>query len=184
MHIEAKKTAIAVGNVMTGIYNFIVLGIPQQWRVLAVPMASDAFSTIKQGDVKWVTDGIVEHVIRTSDRSATLRIKIKRGIKEAKGFKELKNAVSNKEIRFNIHKASVYKYKTKRLWHTDDALGVHVNCPETGRSILVEFINGANWIEEVLEFLHESQCHVSTDLIAKKEIIEKTMKQTEKSRGN
>ena len=161
MPTEVKKSAIAVGNIITGIYNFLIISIPFNWRIAEISMSSDVFYSIYQGNVKWVTEGEIEHLLQTRTATASFRIRIKRGLKDKNKFKNLKLLTSSQNVMFSTHKAEVYHYEEKFLWKKRNVLGVFFYCEDTQRTILIEFINGNSWIEEILDFQKESQCHLS-----------------------
>jgi len=51
MPTESKLYTIADGNIITGVYNYIVVSLLLDWRIV-IPMNSDVFSSARQGDVK------------------------------------------------------------------------------------------------------------------------------------
>jgi hypothetical protein len=64
MSTDYSWHAIAVGNRLLGLYNFVVLKAPPTWRIIIMPMASDVFRHREINDVKWVRDGEVMHFIK------------------------------------------------------------------------------------------------------------------------
>ncbi len=161
MPTEIKKATIAVGNIITGVFNFMTISIPYNWRIASISMNSDVFSTMNQGNIKWVTEGEVEHFLQTREAKAAFRIKVKKGIKQKEKFKSLKKLEKDKEVLVSTHNAQVFKYIERFLWQKRTVLGVLFQCSDTNRTILLEFINGDPWVEEILECLKESQCHLS-----------------------
>lgn len=161
MLISSKKASIAVGNVITGIFNFLTIGIPEKWRIAGQSMNSDVFSTTKQGNIRWVDEGEVEHYIQSKDGLAFLRIIIKRDFKEFTKFKKSAKAIQKEKIMFSSHEALVYNYFERFLWKKREVLGIYFQCNETKRTVLIELVNGNSWIEEILSYLKDSQCHLS-----------------------
>ena len=158
---EIKKSTIAVGNIITGVYNFLVIGIPLNWRITGISMNSDVFYSFDQGNIKWVAEGEIEHLLQTKTATASLRIKIKRGIKDKNKFKCLKNITPTENTLFFTHKAEIYNYIEKFLWKKRPVLGVFFQCTEKDRTILIEFINVNPWVSAIIECLREGQCHLS-----------------------
>jgi len=85
MHTDYSWHAIAVGNRILGLYNFIVLTAPPNWRLVIMPMASDVFRHREVDGVKWVRDGEVMHFIKDGAEAYTLKIKARPGRKEGRG---------------------------------------------------------------------------------------------------
>ena len=154
------KSTIAVGNIVVGVYNFVVLSHPESWRLIPLPSASESFSFTRQGDVKWVTRGIAEHGIRTPRGVIGLRIEVWPGKREPSSFKDLKRASSLGEVAFGAHRARVYEYTRRSFLTSTRVLALLVYCEYTDRSLLIEFIGGDEWVREVLGYLGGSECHV------------------------
>lgn len=154
------KSAIAVGNIVVGVYNFVVLSHPSDWRIIPLPMSSESFSFVKQGNVKWVTRGVAEHGIRTPRGVIGLRIEVWPGRRDPGSFREFRTAKNIGEVSFGPHKAKVYEYVRKSWFNSTDVLAVLVYCENTDRSILIEFLGGGEWVREVLDYIGGSECHV------------------------
>jgi hypothetical protein len=159
---EPLKVALAVGNALIGVYNFIVISIPQSWRIINMPMSSDVFSSISQGNVKWVRDGEVEHFINAPLGRIALRIKIWPGIKSVDKIKDYRKQFSEGNVKVGGHDGIFYKFKRKYLLIGErNVLAILAYCPITQRTLQIEFIGGEEWVDEVLNTLNESQCHIN-----------------------
>ncbi len=154
------KSTIAAGNIIVGVYNFVVLSHPDNWRIIPLPASSESFSFVKQGDVKWVSRGVAEHGIRTPQGVIGLKIEVWPGRRDHSSFKELRNASERGKIRFGTHEARAYVYTRRGFFTSSRILALLVYCEYTDRSLLIEFIGGGDWVDEVLEYVGGSECHV------------------------
>lgn len=154
------KSTIAVGNIVVGVYNFVVLSHPENWRLIPLPASSESFSFMKQGDVKWVTRGVAEHGIRTPNGIIGLKVEVWPGRRDASSFRELRSADKLGVVQFGSHQASAYTYVRKSWFSKTRILAVLVYCEYTDRSLLIEFIGGDKWVDEILGYLEGSECHV------------------------
>ncbi len=85
MSTDYSWHAIAVGNRLLGLYNFVVLKAPPTWRIIIMPMVSDVFRHREVNGVKWVRDGEVMHFIKDGPDTYTLRVVAKPGRKRLAG---------------------------------------------------------------------------------------------------
>ncbi len=160
IYTEPKSVTIAVGNIITGVYNYIVLSIPIDWRVAVIPMNSDVFASTRQGDVKWVKEGEVEHGLITPRGKIIFRIKIWPGLKEQRKIKDLGRAEKIYDLTISGHNAKAFIYRTRHGLRISRTLGIHLYCNVTDRTILLEFIGGEDWVDTVLNIIGGSMCHV------------------------
>jgi hypothetical protein len=159
-YTENKLVTIAVGNIITGVYNYIVLSLPHDWRIIVIPMNSDVFSGVRQGNVKWVREGEVEHGIATPIGEIMLRLRIWPGYKDHRELKETRGAEKIYEATVSGHNAKAYIYKRRYWLKIHRVLGIHLYCSVTDRTMLIEFIGGGDWVDNVLRSIGGSQCHV------------------------
>lgn len=140
--------AIAVGNSILGVYNFLVLAAPPHWRVIVMPMASDVFSYTSKDGVKWVKDGEVKHFVKAGPEFYELEIKVKPGNKLAS---------RGEPVDFGGHKGFYY-LKREGIVKKSEVLVVEVYCPETDRTITVK-LRGNGAPLEALRYFRYSRCH-------------------------
>lgn len=159
-YTEPKNVTIAVGNIITGVYNYMVLSIPMDWRVAVIPMNSDVFMSTRQGDVKWVREGEVEHGLITPMGEIMFRIKIWPGLKEQWKLKDLRKADKVYDLIISGHSAKAYIYRRRYGFKSSRTLGIHLYCGITDRTMLIEFIGGDDWVDSVLNIIRGSMCHV------------------------
>lgn len=160
MSTESKLYTIAVGNIITGVYNYIVVSLPLDWRIVVIPMNSDVFSSARQGDVKWVRDGEVEHGIATPMGEIMFRLRVWPGYRDQERVRELRKAERVYEVTVSGHSARAYIYKKRYGLRSHRVLGIHLYCGVTDRTMLIEFIGGEGWVDRVLSTIGGSQCHV------------------------
>ncbi len=140
--------AIAVGNSLLGVYNFLVLAAPPHWKVIVMPMASDVFSYVSKDGAKWVRDGEVKHFVKAGSKFYELEIKVKPGNKlEQEG----------EPIDFGEHRG-FYRLKREGLIKKSETLVVEAYCPETDRTITVKLKGDAPPLE-ILKYFKFSRCH-------------------------
>ncbi|MEM0365781.1 MAG: hypothetical protein QXD80_00535 [Acidilobaceae archaeon] len=157
----STKSSIAAGNIIVGVYNFIVLSHPETWRIIPLPGSSESLSFTSQGKVKWVTRGIAENGIRTPNGVIGLRIRVWPGLKKASDFKELNRAFHRRAVKLGGHEANAYIYIDSGWFKpTNRVLAILTYCNYTNRSLLIEFIGGGEWVDEIISYISESECHV------------------------
>ncbi len=161
---EPLKVTLAVGNALFGVYNFLVISIPQSWRVINTPMTSDVLSSTSQGKVKWVRDGEIEHFVSTPLGNISMRIKIWPGVRPLNKIKDYSKQFEEGNTNVGKHKAIYYKFRRRYFRKGDyNVLAVYTYCEITERTILLEFIGGEEWVNSVLATLRESQCHLEDE---------------------
>lgn len=154
------RSTIAVGNIVVGVYNFIILGHPLTWKIIPLPSASESFSFTRQGEVKWVRRGVAEHGVKTPNGTIGLKISVWPGKKKTEEFKELKNATMKGITRLGGHEALVFSHVDKKLFRKIRVLSILSYCDVTDRTLLIQFLEGGEWMEEVIPHLEGSQCHL------------------------
>ncbi|MFN7106393.1 MAG: hypothetical protein ACK4M3_07425 [Pyrobaculum sp.] len=143
MSTEYSWHAIAVGNRLLGLYNFVVLTTPPGWRVVVMPMASEVFRHREVNGVKWVRDGEVTHFLQNGEEAYRLEIVVKPGRRRLEGDYI---AVNSHEGRYRVRERGG-RYR----------LEVSYYCPETDRTIEIS-IEGLRELS-ILRHLGYSQCH-------------------------
>lgn len=140
---EFSWHAIAVGNRLLGVYNFLVLTTPPGWRVVIMPMASDVFRHVEVGGAKWVRDGEVMHFLRDGADAYPLRISVKPGKRKANG----------ERIIINGHEG-FYRLREKngRLH-----LELSFYCDVTDRTLKISVENLKDL--SLLKYVVHSRCH-------------------------
>ncbi|MEM1610587.1 MAG: hypothetical protein QXQ57_02940 [Sulfolobales archaeon] len=123
-------------------------------------MNSDVFASTRQGSVKWVREGEVEHGIATPLGEIMLMLKIWPGYRDHRSMKDLRNAERVYEVTILGHNAKAYIYRKRYGFKIHRVLGIHLYCSVTDRTMLVEFIGGGDWVDGVLRSIGGSQCHV------------------------
>ncbi|CCC80791.1 hypothetical protein [Thermoproteus tenax] len=145
---EYSWHTIAVGNSILGVYNFIVLAAPPDWKLIIMPMASDIFSYVSKDGAKWVRDGEVKHFIKGGREFFELEIKVKPGNKAR---------AAGSAVEFGGH-SGVYSVAEEGLIKRKKALIIEAYCPETDRTITIK-IKGERAPLEVLKYVKFSRCH-------------------------
>ncbi|MFP3250900.1 MAG: hypothetical protein RXO32_04190 [Thermoproteus sp.] len=140
--------AIAVGNSVLGVYNFVVLAAPPHWKVVVMPMASDVFSHVSRDGAKWVRDGEVKHFVKAGSKFYELEIKVRPGDKTGR---------EGAPVDFGGHRG-LYRVSREGFLKKSDVLTVEVYCPETDRTISVR-LKGDGAPLEILSYLRHSRCH-------------------------
>lgn len=148
MSTEHAWHTIAVGNSLLGVYNFLVLATPADWRIVVMPMASDVFSHTSVNGAKWVRDGEVKHFIKAGRRFYDLEIRVRPG----RRTRALGDAAE-----LGGHEARYY-VKEVGLLRRRKALVVEAYCPATDRTIELA-IKGDSAPLELLAYLKHSKCH-------------------------
>lgn len=148
MSTDYSWHTIAVGNGILGVYNFVVLAAPPDWRIVIMPMASDVFSHVDKEGVKWVRDGEIRHFVKAAGSIYELEIRVRPG-------KSIK--LSGEVAEFGGHEA-VYAVRREGLLKKSEALVLETYCPETDRTISIK-IKGKAAPLEIIKYLKYSKCH-------------------------
>lgn len=143
MSTEYSWHAIAVGNRLLGLYNFVVLTTPPGWRVVVMPMASEVFRHREVNGVKWVRDGEVTHFLQNGEEAYRLEIVVKPGRRRLEGDYI---AVNSHEGRYRVRERGG-RYR----------LEVSYYCPDTDRTVKIS-IDGLRELS-ILRYIGNSQCH-------------------------
>jgi hypothetical protein len=162
---EPKKHIIAARNILFGTGYFLILSLPEGWRVTRSYLEPDVHSVVMRDPITWVeagqTDQVVFHPIRKI--GVDLTILIKRGKHDSLNLKGVQVS-SRGSGTVGGHPATyfygevqegLFRKKTRRT------LRVCFYCPEVQRTIFLHFTGKCQ--ESELRELHDSlaalECH-------------------------
>jgi hypothetical protein len=153
------RSVIALSNIILGVYNFIVLGHPDGWRINPSTFSSDILHHVTIKNIRWVSRGVAEYNVYGDKELIGLKIEIWPGRKDPLKIKDLKKSFkTNIYKNINGHNAEIYIGEEKRLGRTFRVINIFFYCDETDRSILLKFV-GRDEVEKILDHIEETQCH-------------------------
>ncbi|MEM3832483.1 MAG: hypothetical protein QW128_02650 [Thermoprotei archaeon] len=158
----AKGFAIAAGNPLLGVSNFLVITLPDDYSIKAGEIPTEVNTSIILNNVKWVADGEAYHYIYNYNHGYQLKIKVRHF--QRKLHKTQERVLESGEFMISSHKAS-YNLVNKSIGFIKkqqmQTLSIHFYCDHTNRAIELEIV-GKDVLSEVKNFvnnLKESICH-------------------------
>jgi hypothetical protein len=165
MPFERKKQIIAARNILFGSGYFVILSLPEGWRITRSYLEPDIHSTLRRDPITWVdagqTDQIVFHPLRRI--SMDLMIQIKRGKHEALDLRGVRVSSQGPGIAgghpathcFGEVHEGLFKKKTRKT------LRVCFFCPELQHTLFLHFTGKCQEadLKEIYDSLAALECH-------------------------
>ena len=165
MSSERKKQIVADKNLLFGTGYFVILSLPEGWRITRSYLEPDIHSTVMRDPITWVeagqTDQIVFHPIRRI--SLDLMIQIKRGKHDGL---DLKGVQVSSQVSGTVggHPATscwgeiqegLFRKKTRKT------LRVCFYCPELQHTLFLHFTGKCQEtdLREIYDSLAGLECH-------------------------
>lgn len=159
-----RKHVVAAENFLLGPTNFVVVALPEGWKLLRGTSPPEVDSNRLFGDVQWVTSGRSPHLLIQPERrtGAEMHILIHRGRRSLEKLKASPGArpfpvQSGHEAFFLLHQVR------RGLWwgSVENGVRLAVFCDRTDRTITLEIAGriGEAEIDELLEALQGVECH-------------------------
>ena len=165
MTAEPKKHIIAAKNILFGTGYFLILSLPEGWRITRSYLEPDIHSTVRREHITWVEAGQTDQIVFNPLKKIALNlvIQVKRGKHEGPGIKGVQ--VSSQGSRMVCgHPASycigevkegLFKKKSRQT------LRFFLYCPELNRTLFLHFTdkctNGD--LIELFESIRSLECH-------------------------
>ncbi|MGB9728779.1 MAG: hypothetical protein ACP5GU_05935 [Thermoprotei archaeon] len=157
-----KGFAIAAGNPLLGVSNFLVVTLPDDYNIKIGEFPTEVNNSIILNNVKWVIDGDAYHYIYNNNHGYQLKIKVRNSQRKIHQIQE--KILENGEFTISSHKAS-YSLVSRSIGFIKkqqiQVLNIHFYCDHTNRTIELE-IMGKDILSELKNFisnLKESICH-------------------------
>lgn len=159
-----KGFAIAAGNPLLGVSNFLVITLPDDYNIKIGEFPTEVNSSIILNNVKWVIDGDAYHYIYNGDHGYQLKIKVrqskKKRIHQVRGSRILEKGefmISSHKASYNLVSKSIGFIKKQEI----QELNIHFYCDHTNRIIELEIVgkNITNELKNLINNLKDSICH-------------------------
>ncbi|MDH4265682.1 MAG: hypothetical protein OEW45_08595 [Deltaproteobacteria bacterium] len=165
MDLQLTKHIIAAKNILAGTPYFLILSLPEGWKITRSYLQPDIHTSIQKGYVTWVeagqTDQIVFHPLKRV--AFDLMIQIKRGKRD--GLQDKGVQVSSQGTTMVCGHAASYcigevkqgLFKKK----TVKTLRLSFFCPDLNRTLILHFTGQANDADllEIYESISFLECH-------------------------
>jgi len=162
---EPKKHIIAAKNILFGTGYFLILSLPEGWRITRSYLEPDIHSTKQRGHITWVeagqTDQIVFHPLKKV--ALDLIIQIKRGKHDGLDTKGVQISSQGSQM-LSGHPASYCIGEVKQgliKKKSAKTLRFSFYCPELQRTLLLYFTGKCQDADlmEIYESVLSLECH-------------------------
>jgi hypothetical protein len=162
---DRKKQIIAAKNILFGAGYFLILNLPEGWRITRSYLEPDVHSTIQRGWITWVEAGEVNQIVFHPQRkiAVDLLIQIKRGNLGQMAVKEVEISSQGQGIAgghpafycFGEVREGLLKKKIRKT------LRVSFYCPELQHTIFLHFTGKCQEedLREIYNSLAGLECH-------------------------
>lgn len=151
--MEPIRHVVAASNFLIGATNFLILALPQGWRIGDGIAPPEVDATHMDGGTLWVVDGRTHHVLfePAAKRQVELIVRVQPGAarreRVSTGWETGDIKVSGHPATYRIGEVRRGVLKRQRL----AALGIAFHCNLSERSLCIEFFGPSS--EDLREFL-------------------------------
>ncbi len=165
MPLELTKHIIAARNILFGTGYFLILSLPEGWKITRSYLEPDVHTSVQRENITWVeagqTDQIVFHPLKRV--AFDLMIQIKRGkhdglpLKDVQLFSRGTTMVCGHPASYCIGEVQQGLIRKK----TVKTLRLSFYCPELNRTLILHFTgNGQDAdLKEIYESIPFIECH-------------------------
>ena len=152
---ENSFGAIAAANSLFGVINFIVLSLPNGWKLVADRVPPEVDKIFRKGNVKWALEGQARSIVVYPGGAAEINIIIVEGNKVRS---------SGMETIINGHKGYYGTRRIKRGLFKKreyEVVDISFYCEETNRTIRLSLVSREleRHVDSILEAVSRSICH-------------------------
>jgi hypothetical protein len=163
--VESRAHTVSIGNIVLGVYVFIVLRLPAEWKLVKGGIPSEFVYSKELEGARWVTEGQAYHYLYNPSNGSQFELTIKcvRGPWRARPPRNLENRTEG-TLRLSSHPGT-YVWGDLRggLLRKEQVtyLSLLFRCDRTQRTIRFELRGkgGPEDIRNLTAALGESQCH-------------------------
>lgn len=152
---ENSFGAIAAANSLFGVINFIVLSLPNGWKLVADRIPPEVDKIFRRGDVKWALEGQARSIAVYPEGVVEVNITIIEGNKiKSSGMETIINGhrgyYGTRRIRRGLFKKREY-----------EVVDISFYCEETNRTIRLSLVSNEleKYVDAILEAVSQSICH-------------------------
>lgn len=165
MAIKPSKHIIAARNPFFGTSYFLILPLPDGWRITRSYLSPDVNSFVKRENLTWVEAGQTDQIVFQPQRrlALDLTIQVKRGKHTFPGLKD--TLITSQGIRLiGGHQADYCAGELKRglFWKkVVNILAICVFCPELKRTLFLNFTGMCqeSELKEIFDSVSALECH-------------------------
>ncbi len=158
--------AIAVTNPLLGVFNYVVLAMPQGWKLRSGPSFPEVYSSTKLEDIRWVTEGEAVHYAYTEDGAQALvvSIRVNKTRKKSQLYLNKTEVLEHGNTTMQSHPAEYAIGRVVRGFikkKTRDFLRFSTYCEITDRTLLLDFEGRCRpeTMKELVTIMQLSKCH-------------------------
>lgn len=165
MTVETKEHLIAARNFLMGVTNFLILPLPNGWRMGQGSSPPEVDSNSRRGDYSWVCSGRASQFLVHEDRGAALELLVSISKGKGKRFKPKLSQMRDQgviplgghEASYALGEVEIGFLKKKGA----QSLQLALYCDKTNRTIAMEFTGkcSADDLDQILEAMSLLQCH-------------------------
>jgi hypothetical protein len=156
---------VAAGNYVLGTSNFLILNLPQGWRLFTGLYPAEVDNSTQVMDTRWVTNGRASYLLHSGAPGGKVELAVRVGQGEVSRWLDaLRQDSTASQIEMGQHQAYYRLRRRRQNWLSrsrGDTLEMVLYCGSTRRTLALEF-SGPEREEDrnaLLEALNESRCH-------------------------
>lgn len=156
---------VAAGNYVLGTSNFLILSLPQDWRLFTGLHPAEVDNSTQMLDVRWVTNGRASYLLHSGVPGGKVELTVRVGQGEvSRWLNALRQDDAASQIEVDRHQAYYRLRPHRQSWLSRSRGGILemvLYCDATRRTLALEF-SGPEREEDrsaLLEALRESRCH-------------------------
>jgi hypothetical protein len=160
-----NQHVVAAGNHVLGSTNFLILSLPEGWRLFTGLHPAEVDNSTQIRDTRWVTNGRASYLLHSGQPGGKVELALRIGQGEVRRWlNSFHSSDSAGQLAIGKHQA-FYRHRPRRQsWFSrnqGDLLEVVLYCDVTRRTLMLEF-SGPEQEEQrlaLLEALRGVVCH-------------------------
>ncbi|HEY7347628.1 MAG TPA: hypothetical protein VH599_04860 [Ktedonobacterales bacterium] len=156
---------VAAGNYVLGTSNFLILNLPQGWRLFTGLHPAEVDNSTQVLDTRWVTNGRASYLLHSGAPGGKVELAVRVGQGEvSRWLNPLRQDGAASQMLVGRHQAFYRLRQRGQPWLSrsrGDTLEMALYCDTTRRTLALEF-SGPEREEDrhaLLEALGDSRCH-------------------------
>jgi len=130
------RFVLAIHNTLLGVFNYLVLNLPPDWRIKPGDLPSEMYSSTKIGTVRWVREGVTVNYVYNDEDALRVVVDVREKSKQSssRGIKTF----YERFIDINGHRGHItVGLVTRGLWKKNhlECIRFQFSCDTTNRSI-------------------------------------------------
>jgi hypothetical protein len=165
MPLELTKHIVAAKNLFFGTSYFVILALPNGWRITRSYLEADVHSRVQRGNLTWVESGQTDQIVFNPLKriALDLMIQVKPGKQEGLSVKDMQISSQGSQMVCG-HPASYCVGEVKQgLFKKKLAktLRLFLYCPELNRTLFLHFTGKCQDTDlmDICESIPSLECH-------------------------